>query len=296
MKISRIRNGILFISIGFVLLLNTLDKLDWSIWVQILSLWPVILIAIGIELLVGKTSLGFLGFLSPVLILLAVLGPVYLNQTDAEIPSCFLNEYSWSEKPDSLVTKAVVMLEIQKGKLEISSSQERLISASLKYFGKKPYCAFHYSDIDSSATLEIRERGESWGNLKSSDWKVKLSNQPSFDLKIYSTASSVNLDLSGIRVERLGLDCDLGKAKIKLGNLVPNVKVTVESNICEIIFLVPKETGLAVTSNADLSSIDFDLPLNKDEDSFYTKNYQAAQNKIEIDLQGAISSLKIDTY
>lgn len=301
MKIYRIRNGVLLICVGLVLFLNTLDKLDWSIWWQILSLWPVLLIAVGIELLFKKTSLAFLGLLSPVLIILAIFGPVFFNQTDTLVPSFALNEYSWSENPDSVVTKATLSLSISRGELEISRSEKGLIETKLRYSGRKPYCALHYYDSDSSASLDIRKRGDNWRNnfwknIKDNDWNVKLSGAPLFDLRIYSATSNAFLDLSEIRVEKLRLETDVGKAKIKLGKLVPNISAQIESDISDVNILVPKESGLRITSDADLSSTDFDLTLKKENDVFLTNNFQTAQNKIEIKLDGAVSSLKIDTY
>ena len=301
MRISNIRNGVLFICIGFVLLLNTLGKLDWSIWAQILSLWPILLVAIGIELLFKRTPLVFLGILSPILILLAILGPVYLDQTNGKVPSFALKECSWSVNPDNIVTKATLIVDISRGDLEISSSQEDLVSAKLKYLGRKPYCRLHYSDLDSSATLEIRERGRRWErrflqNMKGNDWIIKLSQEPILDLRIYSAVSGADLDLSEIKVEKLRLETDVGKAKIKLGKLVPNVLAKIESDISEVTILVPKGSGLKIISDTDLSTTNFDLPLNKQEDMLFTDNFQTAENKIEVRLDGAISSLKIETY
>lgn len=305
MEINRIRNSVLFISVGFVLLLNTLDKLDWSIWWQILHLWPVLLIAIGIELLFKRTTLAFLGMLSPILILLAILGPVYFYHDYGQIPPFALNlkEYKWSEKPDSIVTKATVILDITGGQLDISSSQEDLIQAELKYWGRKPYCGFYYSDLDSSATLEIRENNRHWTNglwknMKENDWNINLSKLPLFDLRVYSAATNAFLDLSEIKVEKLRLEADVSKAKIKLGKLVPNISAQIESDVSDVNILVPKESGLKITSRADLSSTDFNkLSLvSEEKDVFFTNGFQTAQNKIEIKLGGAISSLKIDTY
>ena len=65
MNIGRIRNGAILISAGVVLLFNTMDYLSWSVWFRIFSLWPVILVAIGIELLFKRTLLSFLTLISP---------------------------------------------------------------------------------------------------------------------------------------------------------------------------------------------------------------------------------------
>jgi len=301
MKISNVRNGVLFVCAGLVLLLNTLDKLNWSVWGQILSLWPVLLIAIGIELIFKKTSLSFLAVLSPVLILLSILGPVFFYHSDNRIPAFALKEYKWSERPDSVVTKATVILDISKGHLDISSNQENLIQAELKYWTEKPHCGYYYSHSDSSATLEIRENNRHWAdrfwkNMKDNDWNISLSKLPIFDLRIYSAATSANLDLSEIRVEKLRLETNVGKSQIKLGKLLANVKAVIRSDVSDISVLVPKSSGLKIISDTELSSTSFNFKYNKQDDTFLTDNFQTAPNKIEIDLQGAISSLKIDTY
>ena len=303
MRIYQIRNGVLLICVGLVLLLNTLNKLDWSIWAQILHLWPVLLIAIGIELLFKKTSLAFLGLVSPLLMILVILGPVYFSQTQAQVPSFALNEYNWSENPDSVVSKATFVLDMSKGRLEISKSEKELVLAKLRFSGPRPHLSLHYYDSDSSATLEIRKKrrcwdNSFWGNMKDNDWNIKLGNAPLFDLKVRLATSDAFLDLSEIKVEKLKLESSMGKAKIKLGKLVPDISAEIESDISDVIILVPKESGLKITSDTNLSSTDFNkLSLVSEEKGvFFTNGFQAAQNKIELKLDGAISSLKIETY
>lgn len=44
------------IGAGVVLLLNNLGVLDWGVWVVLLQLWPVLLIAVGLDLIVGRGS------------------------------------------------------------------------------------------------------------------------------------------------------------------------------------------------------------------------------------------------
>ena len=42
---------VLFILIGAVLLLNTLDVIDWAIWPKVVRLWPILVIGFGANLL-----------------------------------------------------------------------------------------------------------------------------------------------------------------------------------------------------------------------------------------------------
>ncbi len=45
---------IILIGAGIVFLLNNLGLVDWGVWLTLLRLWPVLLIAIGLDLLVGR--------------------------------------------------------------------------------------------------------------------------------------------------------------------------------------------------------------------------------------------------
>jgi hypothetical protein len=51
---SRFRGAILpvvIVVIGLLLLLNTLDVIAWTVWPRLSRLWPVLVIAFGIDLL-----------------------------------------------------------------------------------------------------------------------------------------------------------------------------------------------------------------------------------------------------
>ena len=54
MNPARFRWGILFILVGVLLLLNNIGQLSWDVWVDIANLWPLILIAIGVSLLINR--------------------------------------------------------------------------------------------------------------------------------------------------------------------------------------------------------------------------------------------------
>ena len=63
----------LFILVGTLLLLNNVGRLDWWVWNDILSLWPLLLIAIGIEKIFQNTRLSFISYLSTVALVAVVL-------------------------------------------------------------------------------------------------------------------------------------------------------------------------------------------------------------------------------
>ena len=55
----------ILIGAGAVLLLNTTGLVDWDIWAIMWRLWPVILIAIGLDILIGRRSLAGSALVAP---------------------------------------------------------------------------------------------------------------------------------------------------------------------------------------------------------------------------------------
>lgn len=66
---GRVARGFYLVGFGTFLLLCTQDILPWSFWRDVLSYWPVFLVAIGIRLLFERSPLPALVLLGPLLVL-----------------------------------------------------------------------------------------------------------------------------------------------------------------------------------------------------------------------------------
>jgi hypothetical protein len=49
-----ISNGVFFIALGTMLLLNTLGVVPWSFWDHVWQFWPVLLILVGTHIVLGE--------------------------------------------------------------------------------------------------------------------------------------------------------------------------------------------------------------------------------------------------
>ncbi|MHA1478651.1 MAG: toast rack family protein [Promethearchaeota archaeon] len=70
MKGNKIIKGLTFLLIGTILLANTLEILDWSVWSNLLKLWPLLIVSLGLSLLFRGKSLSFMG---PLIIFLGII-------------------------------------------------------------------------------------------------------------------------------------------------------------------------------------------------------------------------------
>ena len=69
----RVFDGLSLIAVGFVLLACTTGYLPWSVWVSILSLWPILLVSAGIDLIGKSTDREWIRALSSVVFIGALL-------------------------------------------------------------------------------------------------------------------------------------------------------------------------------------------------------------------------------
>jgi len=81
MKVNKIFKGLTFLLIGIILLANTLEILDWSVWSNILKLWPLLIVSLGLSLLFRGKSLSFMGPLIIFLGIIAGAGASYMGIT-----------------------------------------------------------------------------------------------------------------------------------------------------------------------------------------------------------------------
>ncbi|MGI5835571.1 MAG: LiaI-LiaF-like domain-containing protein, partial [Chloroflexota bacterium] len=79
-RVQGLVGPIFLVGLGLLLLLNNLGILAWSIWEVIFRLWPVLLIIVGLDLILSRSSLGRTWrILGALLMLLVVLSAVTLG-------------------------------------------------------------------------------------------------------------------------------------------------------------------------------------------------------------------------
>lgn len=82
MSIARFFKGLVIILVGIILLLNNLSILEWSVWFNLLKLWPLLLISLGISF-IFRTRLSWLG---PLLLLLGVIFGIGASYMGLDVP------------------------------------------------------------------------------------------------------------------------------------------------------------------------------------------------------------------
>lgn len=87
--------GLFFILIGLLFLLSNFGSLPPVVWSQVAKLWPILLILIGVETMLGHSDFGdFISSLISLFIFLTILGVVFVifaPQLVVGLPTGILN-------------------------------------------------------------------------------------------------------------------------------------------------------------------------------------------------------------
>ena len=291
--------GLIIILLGLIFLANNFQILPWGVWYELIRLWPVILIAIGTHLIFRKSSLSFLQILSPLIIIAAIGGAIYLSQVGEKyekVDQVFRFEQPLS--PD--LTRASISISFGAGRLRLEGGSTYLFDGDLvtpSWLRPK----MRYKVIDREGFLELSEEGRRdrfrfgrWG--KDHSWDLRLNNGIPLALRIKTGASSNHLDLSPLKVTYLELDTGASKNEIKFGDSA-SVRANIHAGASQIKLLIPQSMGIRIKADTALTSSNLmELGFRKEGDVYTSKNYSTAETRVDLDLNVGVSSLRVELY
>lgn len=210
----------LLITAGVIFLLNNLDVLPWSIWSQLWKLWPLILILLGLEILLGRRSPA-LSLILIVVVLVAGVGFVYASGGFRD-PGNLMQTPLNVQLPGG-VSKVDVSIEMGVGRLNLDGDDvgsTQLATGTLGYFENQSKPVQTVDTSGDTAQLLLKQSdhdshffpfGSRTGSLT---WDLHLNPDIPLKLKVETGAGEGNLDLEKLRVTNLELNSGVGKLTV----------------------------------------------------------------------------------
>jgi len=304
--VSRVRWGVILVALGVLLLLNTTGVVSVSFWSYIWELWPVILIAIGLEKIFSATSsLRPLAWLSPVIIVAMVAYAVVAGErgdgwgswhdnwsfdtgdTESEV-------YTWTEV-SSGASRLDLMLQLTAGRVVVRGGAQpgNLLEGRVTYRGDRPRVR-HES---SNGTLNVSVEDRSLGSYRSRDqWIIKLSDSLPVGLTLAGGAARMRLDLTDVKVDMLTMSTAAADVDVSLGSLARSVDCHIACAAASLDVTVPPGAGVRVKRGSMLQGFSSgDLDLVEHGDVMETPGFESKPVQINLYLESAVSSLRLRT-
>ena len=295
------RNGfigsILFIGLGSILLLGNLGYLEVSPWGMALRLWPVLLIAFGLDLLIGRRSVvsAVLGLLLGIVLVGGVFFLAF-SATD-KIQNTALS----ISQPLGDAQRASMVIEANGGilKLKPGASEDMLVEGELR-LGRQETISQDYSLRQSAGFLELRSsypvNGFPFLVMNTGDllWDLRLNQDYPLDLSTRLIAGEQDLQLETLQVELLNTETVFGRTILSLpshGNLSGGVKVV----IGELLLQVPKDVPVILHVNTGIASTSLPEDYRREDKTVYSPQARAGTKaQIELQVEVPIGNLRVE--
>lgn len=301
MKVNRLRTGVIFILLGLLFLLNTTGALSVDVWHSIFTLWPLLLIAIGIEkIFVSTEHLKPLAYLSPLIIVGTVLYAVFATPNDSLFATDNWERQSqqWSVSQESGIDMVALDVGFGGGRLIMrgGADDDKLLEGQFDYHGDRPDL---YSNLRDQ-TMEIGlQRGNpnthfSFNRRDRERWIVKLNDDTPTKIDLNAGAAQVRLDLEDIICRKLDLSTGAADIDVTLGAKSPEIDCSVDCGAASIDMVIPQGAGLRIDKSTALSSLSTgDLDLIKTDDWLISPDFDTRDVRITLTIDAGLSSLRI---
>jgi len=301
--------GTLILLIGVTLLGVNTGYLSSDVWGNVLQLWPVLLIVWGLNIILRNTSLQFISYLSPVILILAFTYAATWAPVDNESGGWHLPKYIGLSGPDSQAmteythdyerTEDVHALNVEfdlgAASLDvIPASEDAFIEVEIKANTGEPTVNFEMDGNTLNMYAASPSHPGKWGNFKE-EWDVRLPVGIPLSLNLDVGASACELNLEDMLLTHL--DIDAGAAAVDASLPAPDVEgyaVKIDLGASDLDLSFPEGTPLRIKAESALSATNFKKAgLQKTDGYWCSEAYEAGTPFVDLSITSGVASIDV---
>jgi len=301
MEERRYRRGgfvwpLILITAGVIFLLNNLEVLSWGVWDALWRLWPLLLIAIGLDILFGRRSA--LGSLLALVLIVALIGGAVLYAV-MQAPLITGQAITTDRVVQELAgaTSADVHISFGAGSLRIGALKEpgNLIEGTIGSGpGETITRDFH---VDGNvAHFQLKSQGVPimpFGPHRyDQSWNLDLSPSVPLLLQVSSGVGESVLDLSDLQVTNLDVSSGVGQTRLQLP-AHGRVQAKVSGGIGQVVVTIPESMAARIHASAGLGGLSVSNRFQRDGRDYVSTNYATADDRVDLDISGGIGEVVV---
>jgi hypothetical protein len=284
---------LIFIGLGVAFLLSNFGLISWNIWELLLKLWPIFLIAIGLDLLISKRSTW--GALLAVAILIAILiGALWYFGSFSGISSEesieIVQQLDKANHVDVFLKTSIAGINI--GSL---ASSEFLLEGSI-YQRKGETVHKEYQVVDGKGDFHIYSESISIDRPSLSSqavWDLDFSTSIPLTFDFGLGAGEFEVDMQSMMINEFFVDVAVGKIIITLPTR-GRLSGEVNNPIGSITIKVPATTALRLKAETGLTNIQVPIDYQKEDKFSISPGYSSADNRVDLIVNQAIGLVRIE--
>lgn len=235
--------GVFFVAIGAVLVADQGDLIASDTAASALALWPVVLIAIGLALVLRRTRIGLAGGMIAAALPGLLLGGLVVAAPRMTPPGCHVVAPSgYTTSQGTFTPGARVELELSCGDLEVGAAPGTGWQLGI---GDTGVPAPRISASDGLLSIRSTGRRSVFGLGDGDAWRLTLPQALPLSLSGTVNAGSGRFDLAGMQLTDLNLVINAGEARIDLGEATVD-SLSLHANAGDVAVQLPASDLTAV--------------------------------------------------
>jgi hypothetical protein len=289
---------LILIGLGLVFLLNNLGMVSWDVWDIIARFWPILLIAIGLDILIGRRSI--LGSLLALAVVVVVVGAGLWLITSQVAPGPALTYESIDQSLEG-ATRADVTIGFGAGALRVGVAPEgsSLITGRVA-LGQGEHLVRDFRKSGDTAVLTLRSEGFAffpfvgrWNADKL--WDLRLSPDVLLHLNINTGVGESTLDMERLKLTELDLHAGVGKVTLTLPGR-GQMQASINGGIGEVAVRIPAGVAARVHATAGVGNSQVVGTYQRQNGVYVSPGYDTAENRVDLEVKGGIGKITVQQY
>ncbi len=310
--------GFFFIAIGALLLANNFFPffaLD-DIW----RLWPLILLLLGVSSLIKQATvkkfiMSGIGLIAGIIVFAGIHSDNDIVQVDFDEKVSEVRDSITIPFDPLLSDTAYLSISCGAAAFDIGSSgdsslvfvqrysevfeeQQSVNGGNIDKQEKESTFSINHRITDRINRVDMEFGGNItlFGNQKLKRANVLLNPKTLWNIDIDGGASSMNADLSALRIGTLNLEVGASSVSLRLGTIQDSSYYHIEGGAAKFLIEIPEDAGCRITQESGLSKHEFPNFVKKADNIYESANYAVSKKKIILDIQTGVSSITVQKY
>ncbi len=288
---NEIAGPVFMIGLGVAFLLSNAGWMSWLDWDVLWRLWPIILIAVGLEIMIGRRSL-WLSLLTVVVIIAILGGVLWLMGLSPAQGDRLVDQVIDQRLVD--ISQAKISISPAAGELKVSemSDVQSLISGEVST-GNTRRIYTDYSVSGSTGYYSIDSRSVGTFNRNPSwEWDLSLTDKIPLDLDLAMGAGAMEIDLSRLTLTDLDVAQGVGDMVLVIAS-EEEYKADISQGIGSIVIELPEDAGIRLEVSRAISDLVVPFDFEKSDDYYFSPNYDEAEYQLDVEISQGIGSIVV---
>jgi hypothetical protein len=282
-----------FIGLGVIFMLSNFGQLAWSVWAVLWGIWPVFLVAIGLDIMFGRRSI-WAGLLAGVLVIAILGGILWFFGSDLAGEKLAVDTIGQSFEG---AKQAEISIKPLVGSLSLAalSDSNSLIEGKIKRL-KGENIQQDYRVQNGVGYYDLASLG---GTIifptspgPEASWDLGLTMEIPLDLNVNMIIGKSTVEAQNLNLSSLSTSMVIGETIIYLPER-GDLDVKIDGVIGSIVIYVPDSMEIRINSEVGLLNVQVPDDYLTREDTYYSPGFSSAENRVEVDVSQVIGQVQV---